>query len=375
MDENPDDFRADMDRIAAWTERLCGIPGLSGAEDPVSAAIADALGPLASDQHVDALGNLTVTVPGTDPGAPKIMIFAHTDQLGLVVRRIEPDGFLRVERLGGVPERVLPGLEIVVTNARGEHVPGVVCVKAHHATPPEEKGVVLTADRLRLDIGAESAVAVRALGIEIGSPVTYRPRFQRIGPNRICGTALDDRAGCAVLMDLVRAVSERPVPATLQAVFTVQEEFNLRGAMVAAHRLRPDAAVSIDIMVASDTPDLAERGELRLGGGPALGLYSFHGRGTLNGTLAHPAWVRHLERVGASAGLALQRSAHTGALTDSSYVQLVGDGIPSVDVGYATRYTHTPIEMCDLRDLVGLTAWLHAALAAMPAGFAFARRA
>jgi putative aminopeptidase FrvX len=369
------DLQAGMDRIAAWTEQLCGIPGLSGSEDPVSAFIAEELRPLAADQHVDALGNLTVTVPGTQAGAPKIMVFAHTDQLGLVVRRIEPDGFLRVERLGGVPERVLPGLEVVVVNARGEAVPGVVCVKAHHATPVEEKGVVLPADKLRLDIGAESAAAVRALGIEIGAPVTYRPRFQRLGPHRICGTALDDRAGCAILMDLVRAVVERPVPATLQAVFSVQEEFNLRGAMVAAQRLRPDAAISVDIMVASDTPDLAERGELRLGGGPVLGLYSFHGRGTLNGTLAHPALVRQLERVGAAAGLALQRSAHTGALTDSSYVQLVGEGVPSIDVGYATRYTHTPIEMCDLRDLAGLTTWLHAALAGMPAGFSFARRA
>ena len=368
------DTRSDQNRIAAWTERLCGIPGLSGAEDPVSAVIADELRALAPDQHIDALGNLTVTVPGTDPAAPKIMIFAHTDQLGLVVRRIEPDGFLRVERLGGVPERVLPGLEIVVTTARGDAVPGLVCVKAHHATPQDEKMLVLPADKLRLDVGAESAAEVRALGIEIGAPVTYRPRFQRLGPHRICGTAIDDRAGCAVLMDLVRAAVERPVPATLQAVFSVQEEFNLRGAQVAAQRLQPDAAVSIDIMVASDTPDLAERGELRLGGGPALGLYSFHGRGTLNGTLAHPAWVRALECAGATAGLTLQRSAHTGALTDSSYVQLVGEGIPSVDVGFATRYTHTPVETCDLRDLAGLTAWLHAALAAMPAGFSFARR-
>ena len=364
---------AGMDRIAGWTERLCGIPGLSGAEDPVREVVANMLRPFAADQHVDALGNLTVTVPGTDHGAPRVMVFAHTDQLGLVVRRIEPDGFLRVERLGGVPERVLPGLEVVATNRRGEAIPGVVAVKAHHATPQEEKSLVLTADKLRLDVGAESAAAVRALGIEIGAPVTYRPRFQRLGPHRICGTALDDRAGCAVLMDLVRAAVDRPVPATLQAVFTVQEEFNLRGAMVAAQRLRPDAAVSIDIMVAADTPDLAERGELRLGGGPALGLYSFHGRGTLNGTLAHPALVRLLEGAGETAGLVLQRSAHTGSLTDSSYVQLVGDGIPCVDVGFATRYTHTPIEMCDLRDLAGLTAWLHAALAAMPSGFSFAR--
>jgi putative aminopeptidase FrvX len=154
----------------------------------------------------------------------------------------------------------------------------------------------------------------------------------------------------------------------------VQEEFNLRGAMVAAQRLRPHAALSIDIMVASDTPDLMQRGELRLGGGPALGMYSFHGRGTLNGTLPHPAMVNHLTQVGKDMGLTLQRSAHSGCLTDSSYAQLVGEGIPSMDIGFAARYTHMPNEVCDLRDLEGLAVLLEAALREMPVGFSFARR-
>ncbi len=363
-----------MDRIAAWTEALCGIPGLSGHEDPVRAYVETTMAGPGVEQHVDALGNLTLTVKGSDPRAPRVMMFAHTDQLGLVVRRIDPDGFLQVERLGGVPERVLPGLDMVVMNRHGQAVPCIVGIKAHHATPPEQKGLVLGYDKLRLDLGVESAAAVRELGIDIGAPVTYRPAFQRLGPHRICGAALDDRAGCAVLMDVVRDVCARPVPATLHAVFSVQEEFNLRGAMVSAQRLKPDAAISIDIMVASDTPDLAERGSLRLGAGPALGMYSFHGRGTLNGTLPHPALVRHLSAVGEAAGIALQRSAHTGCLTDSSYVQLVGEGIPTMDVGYPTRYTHTPIEMCDLRDLAGIAALLHAALADMTGDFSFARR-
>ena len=346
-----------------------------GIRNPVRAYVEETMAGPRVQQHVDALGNLTLTVAGTDPAAPSVMVFAHTDQIGLVVRRIDKDGFLLTERLGGVPERVLPGLEMVVTNKHGQAIPCVVGIKAHHATPQEEKGLVLGTDKLRLDLGVESAEAVRELGIEVGAPVTYRPAFRRLGPNRICGAALDDRAGCAVLMELVRSVLEKPVPATLHAVFTVQEEFNLRGAMVAAQRLNPDAAISIDIMVASDTPDLAERGSLRLGGGPALGMYSFHGRGTLNGTLPHPALLRHLTAVGEAAGIPLQRSAHIGCLTNSSYVQLVGEGIPTMDVGYPTRYTHTPIETSDLRDLAGMATLLHASLAGMKAGFSFERRA
>ena len=361
-------------RIKRWTRDLCLIPGLSGYEDPVSDYIAAAFAGTRAERHLDAFGNLTLTAPGADPAAPKVMVFAHTDQMGLMVRRIEADGFVRVERLGGVPDRILPALEVIVMNRRGQAIPAVVGVKAHHATPQDEKSKVVPYDQLYIDLGVESAEAVRALGVDIGSPVTYRPAFQRIAGSRIAGTAVDDRAGCAVLMELMRSVLEKPAPATLHAVFSVQEEFNLRGAMLAAERLKPDAAISIDIMVASDTPDLAQRGELRLGGGPAIGLYSFHGRGTLNGTLAHPALLNHLVETGKRSGLSLQLSAHTGCLTDSSYVQLVGEGIPSIDVGYPTRYTHAPIEMCDLSDLVGLADLIEAALAGMDRGFSFARR-
>jgi putative aminopeptidase len=361
-------------RIEAWTRDLCLIPGLSGYEDPVSDYIAAAFAGTRAERHLDAFGNLTLTVPGADPRAPKVMVFAHTDQMGLVVRRIDADGFLRIERLGGVPDRILPALEVVVTNERGEALPAVVGIKAHHATSPDEKSKVVPYEHLYLDLGVDSAEAVRALGVDIGSPVTYRPEFRRLATSRIAGTALDDRAGCAVLMELLRSALENPPPATLHAVFSVQEEFNLRGAMLAAERLRPDAAISIDIMIASDTPDLAQKGELRLGGGPAVGLYSFHGRGTLNGTLAHPALLNHLVESGKKARLTLQRNALTGVLTDSSYVQLVGEGIPSIDVGYPTRYTHTPVETCDLSDLVGLTELLETALAGMDANFSFARR-
>jgi putative aminopeptidase len=362
-----------LTRIETWTKELCLIPGLSGYEDPVSdyirAAFSDHV-----ESHGDAFGNLTLTVKGTDPAAPSVMVFAHTDQLGLLVRRIEANGFVRVERLGGVPERVLPGLRLVIVNKHGKQIPCVVGIKAHHATPQDEKGQVLGYDKLFLDLGARSAEEVRALGVEIGAPVTYCPAFERLAGTRVSGTAIDDRAGCAVLMDLVQRLLDEPAPATLHAVFSVQEEFNLRGAMLAAERLRPDAAISIDIMVASDTPDLAERGDLQLGGGPVLGLYSFHGRGTLNGTLAHPALLNHLVDTASRVGIPIQRSAHTGCLTDSSYVQLVGEGIPSLDIGYPTRYTHAPIETCDLADLEQMAALLALALRDMKAGFSFERR-
>ena len=363
-----------LERIEAWTEQLCLIPGLSGHEDPVSAFIDAAFDDERVEHHTDTMGNLTLTVKGLDSDAPRVMIFAHTDQLGLMVRKIEPDGFVRVERLGGVPERVLPGLRMAAVNRSGDLVPCVMGLKSHHATPQDEKYKVLPYEKLYLDFGVNSAEELRAIGVEIGAPVVYRPFFERLAGTKISATSIDDRAGCAVLMDLIQRVLDEPVAATLHAVFSVQEEYNLRGAMLAAERLRPDAAISIDLMVPSDTPDLKDRGELILGGGPVLGLYSFHGRGTLNGTLAHPALLNHLEATSANAGITVQKSAHTGLLTDSSYVQLIGEGIPSMDIGYPTRYTHSPIETCDLTDLERMSELLALSLKGMTSDFSFARR-
>ena len=115
--------------------------------------------------------------------------------------------------------------------------------------------------------------------------------------------------------------------------------------------LMPDMAIQVDIMVATDTPDFAELGDLALGGGPGISLYSFHGRGTLNGVIPQPAMVRLFEEVAAAEGLPLQRWAGSGLLTDNSHVQLVGEGVAAIDVGIPARCTHSCLEVCDVGDL------------------------
>jgi putative aminopeptidase FrvX len=160
-------------------------------------------------------------------------------------------------------------------------------------------------------------------------------------------------------------LQQAPRRPTTHLVFSVQEEFNLRGAVTAAQALSPDVAIQLDIILATDTPEMAARGDVRLGGGPAMSLYSFHGRGTLNGTIPHPALVSLFAQTARRENLSLQRSAHVGALTDSSYVQLVGAGVAAIDLGYPTRYTHSSLEVCDLADLEGLVRLLAAGIAAV----------
>ncbi len=346
------------DRLKADLIELMLTPGLSGYEDRVRRAIKAKLDGMGVDTRSDRLGNLIASFPGD---GPSVMLFTHMDQLGFITRKIDADGSIRVERMGGVPERALAAQAVVLCTAKGD-IPGIIANKAHHSTTPNEKYNVVKAPDLRIDAGFTSKAEAEAAGVRIGTPVTYAPSATALGKDRIVGTSADDRAGCAVLIEVARALVQRTGGPTVHLVFTVQEEFNLRGAQVAAQVLQPDIAIQLDLMLASDTPEMADRGEMTLGGGPGMSLYSFHGRGTLNGVIPHPAMVQLFEDTAEAEAIPLQRSAQVGVLTDLSYVQLVGEGVASLDIGFPMRYSHSAQEMCDLGDLVQLTELITAAL-------------
>jgi putative aminopeptidase FrvX len=254
-----------------------------------------------------------------------------------------------------------------------EDVPGVIASKSHHATGSAEREQVVPVAHLYVDVGAEGADAARALGIEIGTPVAFEPRAQRLAGRRITGTSLDDRAGCAVVLALARALADQPRRPTVHVAFTAQEEFTLRASAVVARTLAPAIAIQIDVGLASDVPDMEGFGELALGAGPALSLYSFHGRGTLNGTMPHPALVSLMTDAAAAQALPLQRTAHVGVLTDSAHVQVTGGGVACVDLCFPCRYAHSPREVCDLTDLEALATLLTAAVGRIDRGFSLER--
>jgi putative aminopeptidase FrvX len=360
-----------QERLRVLLRDLMLIPGISGHEGRVRRRIAAELGTHVVPSPSDRLGNLIATLDG-DEAAPSVMLFAHMDQLGLIVRKIETSGLIRVERLGGVPEKALPA-QAVVFCVEGRDLPGIVANKSHHATAPEEKYRVLPYSELVIDGGFGSAEEVLSAGIDIGTPVVYAPKVIELAGGRIGGTSVDDRAGCAVIIEVVRAFRQAPRRPTLHVVFSVLEEFNLRGALTVAQTLRPDIAIQLDVALATDTPDMAAHGDVKLGGGPAMSLYSFHGRGTLNGTIPHPALVRLFADTARREGLPLQKSAQVGLLTDSSYVQLVGEGVAAIDLAFPTRYTHSALEVCDLADLEGLARLLIAGIARIDSTFSLDR--
>jgi putative aminopeptidase FrvX len=360
------------ERLKTWLTDLMMIPGLSGYEGRVRRYLKTELQGFGLKTRTDRMGNLIATIAGSE-GAPSVMLFTHMDQLGLVVRKIEKNGLVRVERLGGVPERALAAQAVIFSIGEGRDVAGVIANKAHHATQPDEKYKVVPYQDIYIDAGFSNAEEVLAAGIDIGTPVVYKPNVMELAGGRIAGTSVDDRAGCAVVLEVARALAAYEKRPTVHIVFSTQEEFNLRGALTAAQVLKPDIAIQIDLILAADTPDMASRGDVVLGGGPGMAMFSFHGRGTLNGTIPHPALVALFDRTARETGINLQRSAHIGCLTDSSYVQLVGQGVASIDMGFPMRYSHSALEVCDLSDLEELSRLLVAAIGNVDAGFRLER--
>jgi putative aminopeptidase FrvX len=350
------------------------IPAPSGYESKMAYRMADLLKPYCDTVEMDKIGNVIGKIRGVGGcGMPKTMIFGHMDQLGFIVRRIEPDGYLRVDRLGGVSEKVLPGLQLVIRSENGHWIGGVFGSKSHHATAPEEKYKVDAVTSLFVDIGAKSAGEVRALGIEIGCPAVFKPAFEALQGTRVCGTAADNRGACAALVSVAERLCGNPPLGDVYIVGTVWEEFNLRGAMIAARSVKPDVAVMLDVVLAGDTRDLNDRFETALGLGPCVQLYSFHGRGTLNGTLAHQPLYALCKQTAERENLPLQRFAALGIVTDAAYLQLEENGIPCLEMGFPTRYTHTPVEVCDVADIETLAQLAAAMARAINGDFQFSR--
>lgn len=344
--------------------QMCHISALSGVEEEMIAFMKSQMARYLSDVRVDKLGNVIGRKEGSDPGAPKVMVSAHMDEVGFMVRKVEPDGFVRLTRVGGIPEKSLPAQRVVLRGAKGD-VFGVIGPKSHHLTPPEEKFKVVPIHELYVDIGVRSKLEVEAMGISAGTPVTYHGFFQEMPGDQIAGKALDDRAGCFALLQVLRLLAGKDLAATVYFVGSVQEEFNIRGVVPAAFSVDPDVAIVLEVAISCDTPDLVELADVALGAGPVINQYTFHGRGTLCGLIPNPKLCQHMADTAERLDIPVQRAVFLGGLSESSYLAVAREGIPAVDMTFPTRYTHAPIEVASLRDLEQLIVLVAAAIEGM----------
>lgn len=337
--------------IKSTLKDYMGTIRLSGYESKMAFKFKRDLSQYADRVSIDKIGNVIGTFDGLDPEAPSLMVFTHLDVIGFVISRIEPDGFIRVERVGGVPEKAVQGIGVMVGSETGEYYPGIIGVKAYHTQSNEDKVKVDPLSTLFVDIGAKSEQQVNELGIYVGCPVTYAPNFVELLNSRVAGTYIDAAAGLTNLLQIASIVEAKRPKCTVHLVGTVWEEFNARGAMIAARTVKTDMAVCLMGPGAGDTPDQKGINNVVLGGGPAVTLFNFHGKGTLNGCIAHKGLYDLIKKAAREKGFNLQRSAARGALSDTAYLQLENDGIPCLDMGAPDRYSHSSMEVCDLNDL------------------------
>ncbi len=301
--------------------------GPSGREEAVRKIIQGKLKPLADNMEVDSLGNLIVHKKG--PGK-RIMLAAHMDELGLMVTFIDKNGFLRFSNVGGISPHVLLGERVVFNNGTAGTIG---CEKIDSMKD-------LNFKKLYIDIGASQKKEAEDK-VRIGDTAVYQRNCLDLG-GRIISKALDDRVGCAVLIQVLQEIES---PANdLFFVFTVQEEVGVRGARTSAYRIKPDYGLAVDVTRTGDTPE-SETMSVALGKGPTIKV-----KDTL--IISHPRVKKLMVDAAEKAGIPYQLEVLERGGTDSGAIHLSRGGVPSGVMSIPCRYIHTPSEMVDYQDVI-----------------------
>ncbi|GGK30227.1 peptidase M42 [Deinococcus malanensis] len=343
----------------AHLRQLVRLTGPSGSEEDIIRAVHRAASALADHTEMDAFGNVIAIRRAATEGARRMIVAAHMDEVGFRVRQITPTGFLRLEKVGGTDDRILPAQRVWVRTQQGRLM-GVIGTKSAHLLADADRQRVVPAAELYVDIGARDADEAIGMGVHLGDPVGFVGVLTELGQNtgRYTAHAVDDRAGCAVLLALLERYQDTPPPVTVIFAFTVQEEVGLRGAQAVASAHQADVALALDMTAADDTPEFGPC-HLQLGAGPAVKVMDFS-------TLSHPAVRRGLIAAADVGGVAIQHELLRGIGTDAGALQHSGQGIPAGAVSVANRYTHSPVEVVDERDLNGALELLHHFIQRLP---------
>ncbi len=337
-------------------EQLSNAFGPAGCEQEVRRTLARALRDKVDDLQTDALGNLIAFKRGTGPEPRlKVMVDAHTDEVGLMITRIEKNGLLGFRTVGGMEDRLLLAKRVVVGEGR---LPGAILAPPIHLTKPEQRQQIIKIDQLVIDIGASSQEEAKELA-KVGDYAVFDTRFQVLaedGLRTVKGKALDDRAGCAV----AAALADGEYDADLYLAFSVQEEVGLRGARVAAFRIEPDVGFALEGTVCDDTPKKRDVSPTtQLGKGPAITVMD-------RSFIADKRLVRLLIDTAEAEGIPYQLRQPGVGRTDAGAIHLTKTGVPSATVSVPCRYIHTPASLLSLNDFDNAVALMKATLHALP---------
>lgn len=346
-----------VDAIRERLQELTAVDAISGDERPMVRHLVGRLKGAVDEVTGDTAGNLYAVMRGPKPG-PTVLIAAHMDEIGMMVKSVEKSGFIRFEKVGGVIDALLPARVV-----RVKGITGVVGVKAGHYQTEQERTQGKKHTEMYIDIGCQSDAEVAALGIRIGDPITFVSPLVELGGNAhlVAGKAVDNRLGVAVLLQLLLS-GARPAAGTLVAAFTVQEEVGLKGAKVAAERWEPDLAIALDTMPSGDTPEMSYYKDLNIaiGQGPAIQVMGGAGG---RGNLLHPVVREFMVATAEAERIPVQLCTFTGGNNDSASMAWAAKGIAAGSVTLPRRYSHSPVEVADLRDGVAAHRLLEAIMA------------
>lgn len=328
-------------------EKLCLAFGPTGCEEPVANIIREELAGTRAEISTDRMGNVVAHLPGP-AGAPRVMLSAHMDEVGFMITDIEDKGFLRFSRLGGIDPRVLAGRLVNIGDGE-KTVPGIIAALGIHFMNREDRKKVPDVDDLFIDIGADGKEAAEKL-VAIGDFGTFDTPFAVFGQNDgwVKGKALDDRAGCAVLIEVLRALEKSTPCLDLYFCFTVREEIGLSGASVTAHRIAPDFSFVIETTAIADVPGVSDaRRVADVGQGGVLSLMD-------NGTIYDRALVDFALATGAENGIPVQVKRYVSGGNDAKHIQRSGAGVRCMALSAPTRYLHAPVSVASLTDIVAI---------------------
>jgi putative aminopeptidase FrvX len=330
-----------QDRTVELLQKITDAAGAPGFEEPIRKVMLEAMKPFATSIAFDGLGSILAT-QGTS--GPRIMVDAHMDELGGVVRRVTPRGLLTMQMLGGWLDQALVDQRWTIVGSKGA-VRAVTGIRDVHVVPAEERTRVYSRDSLFLDVGASSEAEVAALGIGPGDPVVPDAPFTVLnGTQNYLAKGWDDRVGCGVVVEAMRRLATVAHPNQIIWAITTQEEIGLRGAHTAVDVAKPELALAIEGGITGDVfPGRPEETQVKLGGGPGVFLYD-------SSALPNRRLVKFVRDAATAAKVPLQLDFVQGYGDDSAELQKALGGVPTANLVVPVRYTHSHNGIVNRRD-------------------------
>ncbi|MBA2533851.1 MAG: M20/M25/M40 family metallo-hydrolase [Rubrobacter sp.] len=323
----------------ALLKRLIETPGVSGREERQREIAREELGSLTDEVSTDALGSVIGTKRGS--GDARVMIAAHTDEIGYLVKYIDEKGFIRLQTIGGHDPANMVSQRVLVTTSEGESLRGALqpARKPQHPSRGEDQKPP-KADEFYVDLGMNAETVKEK--VRIGDYAVMDRTLEKVGDDYI-GKAMDDRVGVFVMYEALRAMGDHT--ATIFAVAPAQEEVGVRGAAASGSALEPTVVVALDVTLAMDVPGGGNENTItELGGGVAIKIMDGH-------SISHPKLVEHLRTIAEREDIPHQMEILPAGGTDAGGVQRLHGGIPAVTLSIPCRYVHTPNEMVSATDV------------------------